>query len=74
MGGVSSIEGFLKATYGFISKERVCVVILDGDEAGIKIANNLQQLCGQHQLGFTTNYDYILLGNNVCLEGLFPDV
>lgn len=74
MGGVSSIEGFLKATYGFISKERVCVVILDGDDAGIKIANNLQQFCGQHQLSFVTNCDYILLGSNVCLEGLFPDV
>lgn len=73
MGGVSSIEGFLKATYGFISKERVCVVVLDGDEAGVKIANNLQQFCGQHQLGFETNNDYILLGTNVCLEGLFPD-
>lgn len=73
MGGVSSIEGFLKATYSFISKERVCVVILDGDEAGVKIATSLQKFCGQHQLGFQSNYDYILLGTNICLEGLFPD-
>lgn len=73
MGGVSSIEGFLKATYGFISKERVCVVVLDGDEAGVKIANNLQQFCGQNQLNFQSNKDYISLGRNICLEALFPD-
>ena len=73
MGGVSAMEGFLKATYRFISKERVCIAIFDGDDAGIKVANSLQKFCGQHKLSFQPNHDYIFIGKNICLEGLFPN-
>lgn len=72
MGGVSAIEGFLKAIYEFISKERVCVVIFDGDDAGVKVSRNLQKFFGNKKIAFQSNNDYIFVGKNICLEGLFP--
>ncbi|HHK5994131.1 TPA: hypothetical protein ACQWFI_000398, partial [Neisseria subflava] len=72
MGGVSAVEGFLKATYEFISKERVCVVIFDGDDAGVKVSRNLQKFFGNKKIAFQSNNDYIFVGKNICLEGLFP--
>lgn len=70
--GVSGLEGFLKATYSFIHKERVVVVLLDGDTAGNKTRTNLQQFLGQHGLSFQSNLDYISLHSGFSIEGLFP--
>lgn len=70
--GVSGLEGFLKATYAYIHKERVVVVLIDGDPAGNKTRTNLQQYFGQHQIQFHANSEFISLHNGFALEGLFP--
>lgn len=70
--GVSGLEGFLKATYAFIHRERTVVVILDGDLAGNKTRVNLQQYLGQHSIPFESNLEYISLHSGFSLEGLFP--
>lgn len=70
--GVSGLEGFLKATYAYMYKERVVVVLLDGDTAGAKTRANLQQYFGQHQIPFQSNSEFISLHSGFSLEGLFP--
>lgn len=70
--GISGLEGFLKATYAFIHKERSVVVLIDGDPAGTRTRTNLQQYFGQHQIPFQPNSDFISLHNGFALEGLFP--
>lgn len=70
--GVSGIEGFMKATYEFIHKERPVVTVLDGDSAGDKCRKNLQQYFGKKQISFQPNNDYISLPIGFAVEGLFP--
>lgn len=71
-GGVSEIESFLKATYSFISQERVCIAIFDGDDAGKKKIKALNGYFQNKKINFASNQDYILMPSDVCLEGLFP--
>jgi predicted ATP-dependent endonuclease of OLD family len=70
--GVSGLEGFMKATYEFIQKERPVVVVMDGDDAGQKALKNLQQYFGNKGIGFEANKDFISLHKGFALEGLFP--
>ena len=70
--GVSGMEGFMKATYEFIYKERPVVTILDGDEAGDKTRRTLQQYLGNKNISFEANKDFISLHTGFSIEGLFP--
>jgi AAA15 family ATPase/GTPase len=70
--GVSGLEGFLKATYSFIRKERPVVVVFDGDDAGESARRNLQGYFGQKQIPFDANKHFISLHSGFSLEGLFP--
>lgn len=70
--GVSGMEGFMKATYEFIYKERPVVTILDGDSAGDKTRRALQQYLGNKDIPFEANKDFISLHTGFSLEGLFP--
>lgn len=70
--GVSGMEGFMKATYEFIFKERPVVTILDGDAAGDKTRRSLQQYLGNKNIPFEANNDFISLHTGFSIEGLFP--
>ncbi|MCR5889381.1 ATP-binding protein [Hymenobacter sp. J193] len=72
-GGVKFLGGFLRATYAFIHKERACVAVFDGDDAGVKEYRDLQQFFGQHSIPFEANRDFVVVRNKFALEGLFPD-
>jgi ABC-type transport system involved in cytochrome c biogenesis ATPase subunit len=70
--GVAGMEGFMKATYEFIQKERPVVTVLDGDPAGDKTRRALQQYLGNKGISFEANRDFISLHTGFSLEGLFP--
>lgn len=70
--GVSGIEGFMKATYEFIYKERPVITVLDGDTAGDKTRRALQQYFGNKEVPFQANINFISLHTGFSLEGLFP--
>lgn len=70
--GVSGMEGFMKATYEFIYKERPVVTVLDGDPAGDKTRRILQQYLSNKKISFEANKDFISLHSGFSLEGLFP--
>lgn len=72
-GGVKFLGGFMRATYQFIVKERACVAICDGDDAGQKEYRDLQSYFGQLKIPFQANNEYIVVRNNFPIEGLFPD-
>ncbi|EIJ0948589.1 AAA family ATPase, partial [Vibrio vulnificus] len=71
-GGTSALEGFMKATYEYVSKERPVVVILDGDEAGDKTRKSLQQFLGKKGIKFQCDEQFIILPRGFAIEGLFP--
>ncbi|MFK4752593.1 ATP-dependent nuclease [Oceanobacter antarcticus] len=70
--GVSGMEGFMKATYEFIQKERPVVTVLDGDPAGDKTRRDLQHYLGNKNISFEANRNFISLHTGFSLEGLFP--
>lgn len=70
-GGTSALEGFVKATYEYIRKERPVVIILDGDEAGDKTRRNLQGYLGKKNITFSSNKQFVMLPKGFTLEGLF---
>lgn len=70
--GVSGMEGFMKATYELIYRERPVVTILDGDSAGDKTRRALQRYFGNKGISFEANKDFVSLHTGFCLEGLFP--
>jgi len=72
-GGVKHLAGFLRATYQFIKDERVCVAVFDGDEAGKKERQGLQQFFGQKQIVFQPNEQFVSVRAGFAIEGLFPD-
>lgn len=69
--GTSALEGFVKATYEYVSKERPVVIILDGDEAGDKTRRNLQSYLQEKSISFESNKQFIMLPKGFTLEGLF---
>lgn len=71
-GGTSALEGFMKATYEYVSKERPVVVVLDGDEAGDKTRKSLQQFLTNKGIMFECNKQFIILPKGFAIEGLFP--
>ncbi|EGR2509493.1 DUF2813 domain-containing protein [Vibrio cholerae] len=71
-GGTSALEGFMKATYEYVSKERPVVVVLDGDDAGDKTRKSLQQYLGNKGIEFKCNESFIILPKGFAIEGLFP--
>ena len=72
-GGVKPLEGFLRATYEFIRRERACAVVLDGDAAGDKVRRDLQQFFGKKQIAFQPNEQYVSVKDRYAIEGLFPE-
>jgi predicted ATP-dependent endonuclease of OLD family len=72
-GGVKHLSGFLRATYEFMSKERVTVSIFDGDDAGVRERRDLQNYFGQKQIPFQPNIHYVSIRDRFAIEGLFPD-
>jgi len=72
-GGTAALEGFLKATYEHIHKERPLIVIFDGDDAGDKARRNLQGFFGNKEgVAFNDKEQFIMLSKGFALEGLFP--
>lgn len=72
-GGTSHLEGFLRATFEFIQKERPCISVFDGDTAGIKSISNLNGYFGKKSIPFTSNKEYIMLRKDFEIEYYFPD-
>jgi hypothetical protein len=72
-GGVKQLEGFLKAVFEPISAERALVSVFDGDEAGHRSRQNLQQYFGQKNVQFQPNVHYVSIRSGYAVEGLFPD-
>jgi hypothetical protein len=72
-GGVKQLEGFLKATFEPITRERALVSVFDGDAAGQKTRQDLQQYFGQKNIDFKPNLHFISIRNGFAIEGLFPD-
>ncbi|MCF1482836.1 AAA family ATPase [Agrobacterium vitis] len=72
-GGVSGLEGFVKATYQFIREERPCIILVDGDNAGDKCRRNLQNYLGQKKINFEANKNFVIVRDRFAIEGLFPD-
>lgn len=70
--GVGSMEGFMKATYEYIHKERAVVTILDGDDAGDKTRRGLQSYFQNKKIPFQSQNDFLCLHAGFSLEGLFP--
>lgn len=72
-GGVKQLEGFLRAVWEPISKERALVSVFDGDDAGHKSRQALQQFFRQKNIGFRPNEHYVSIRSGFAVEGLFPD-
>ncbi|WP_417816171.1 ATP-dependent nuclease [Thalassospira alkalitolerans] len=72
-GGVSHLSGFLRATYDFIRKERACVAMFDGDDAGERVRKELQGYFGNKDIPFAANQNYVSVRSRFAVEGLFPD-
>lgn len=72
-GGVKQLEGFLKAVFHPISSERALVSVFDGDEAGQRSRQNLQQYFGQKNVSFQPNRHFVSIRSGFAVEGLFPD-
>ncbi len=72
-GGTSHLEGFLRATFEFIQKERPCISIFDGDSAGTKAISNLNGFFGNKGTPFNSNREYISLKKDFEIEYYFPD-
>ncbi|MHB1127897.1 MAG: ATP-dependent nuclease [Bacillota bacterium] len=72
-GGVGFLGGFLKANYQFIRPERPTVSVFDGDQAGVREARGVQQYCGQKNIPFVANRNFVYVRDRFAIEGLFPD-
>jgi len=72
-GGTSHLEGFLRTTFEFIQKERPCVVVFDGDSAGIKAINALRGYFGNKSIPFNSNREFVMLKKDYEIEFCFPD-
>lgn len=73
-GGVKQLEGFLRATFDPIRRERAVVSVFDGDEAGVKSRQALQGFFGQKNVDFKPNEHFVSVRNGYAIEGLFPDL
>lgn len=72
-GGVKQLEGFLKMAYEWIRSERSLVTVFDGDYAGVTSRQALQEYCGQKDVPFVPNTDFVSIRSGYAIEGLFPD-
>lgn len=72
-GGVRHLGGFLRASYPMIQGERATVAVFDGDPAGARERQALQQFFGQKQVDFQPNVHFLSVRNGFAIEGLFPD-
>ncbi|CAK3350197.1 AAA family ATPase [Vibrio splendidus] len=71
-GGTGAIESFMKATYQHVHDERPIVVVLDGDQAGDNTRKNLQNFLRNKKIPFESNKQFVMLGQGLTVEGLFP--
>jgi predicted ATP-dependent endonuclease of OLD family len=72
-GGVSQLEGFLKAVFEFIHAERALVAVFDGDAAGNKSRRALQQYLAAKEIQFQPNREFVSVRAGFAIEALFPD-
>ena len=72
-GGVKQLEGFLKAVLLPVRTERALVSVLDGDDAGQRTRQALQQFFGQKDEQFEANRDFVSVRSGFSIEALFPD-
>lgn len=72
-GGVSQLEGFLRGVFEPLIAERAMVAVFDGDTAGVKARQNLQQYLGKKGLQFQPNREFVSVRAGFAIEGLFPD-
>lgn len=72
-GGVTQLEGFLKAVFAPIRGERALVSLFDGDDAGQKSRRALQGYFANKQVPFDANKHYVSVRHGYAVEGLFPD-
>ncbi|KFC63763.1 cytochrome c biogenesis protein CcmA [Devosia sp. LC5] len=73
-GGVKDLTAFVKTTYPMVSKERAFVSVLDGDDAGVRSRQELQQFFGNKQVRFESGMDFLSVRSGFAIEGLFPDL
>ncbi|MEJ2017020.1 MAG: AAA family ATPase [Maritimibacter sp.] len=71
--GVKGLEGFLRATYSFISREVDSVTILDGDDAGDRARRSLVGYFGNKGIPFQSNNQFVIVRDRFSIEGLLPD-
>lgn len=72
-GGVSGVEGFIKALFEYIRNEKPTVIMLDGDDAGIKCSRAIKNYLGNKGIHLENNKDIIIGRDRFPIEGLFPD-
>ncbi len=72
-GGVSGLQGFVRATYQFIREERPCIIVVDGDNAGDKCRRDLQGYLSNKKIPFQANRNFIVVRDRFAVEGLFSD-
>lgn len=72
-GGVKHLAGFLRSSYPMVQAERAAVAVFDGDAAGAKERQGLQQYFGQKQIAFQPNLHFLSVRSGFAIEGLFPD-
>lgn len=70
--GTKGLEGFLRATYAFISKEVKSVTLFDGDAAGDAARRALVSYFGNKNYQFSPNRDYVIVKDRFAIEGLAP--
>ncbi|MDM8348756.1 AAA family ATPase [Pseudomonas sp. sp1636] len=72
-GGVKGLEGFLRATFEFVSTERASITLLDGDDAGDRARRDLQGFFGKKNVAFHSNVEFAIVRDRFAIEGLLPD-
>lgn len=72
-GGVKQLEGFLRGVFEPLRAERALVAVFDGDSAGVKSRQALQQYFGAKDIQFQPNREFVSVRSGFAIEGLFPD-
>lgn len=70
--GTRGLEGFLRATYMFISREVNSVTMFDGDDAGDTSRRALVGYFGKKNFQFQPNRNYVIVKDRFTIEGLAP--
>ena len=71
--GVKGLEGFLRATYSFISNEVASVALLDGDDAGDRCRRSLVAYFGNKGIQYRANQEYVVVRDRFSIEALIGE-